>query len=168
MDYDDFFLCTTKGCINPRVTKRYCRDCADKINAKAAKKRKERKAKGICAKCGRKTYGSTAFCLYHYMKNIAKGTAGDETLGPILYKKFLDQGKRCYYTGIPLKLGENASLDHIYPQNRFPEYRSAPWNLVWTFRNLNSMKSDLDLKDFLTYCEMVAENADRIRRNNHV
>ena len=168
MDYDEFFICKRKGCINPRVTKRHCRDCANELNAKSAQKRKERKLKGICAKCGCKRYKSTAFCLYHYMKNIAKNTAGDESLGPILYKKFLDQGKRCYYTGIYIKLGVNASLDHIYPQNRFFEYRSDPRNLVWTFRHLNSMKSDLDLKDFLIYCELVAKNADRIRRTHHV
>lgn len=160
---DPALTCTKKGCTNLRVTKRYCRDCQDKINKRSKQKRIERKKNGQCRQCNAKRMSTSSYCLYHYLKRIATKTAHDPTLGPALYKKFLDQHKQCYYTGIPLVLGDNASLDHVHCQSRHSQWINEIDNLVWTSKQLNTAKTNLDLGEFLRLCELVTMNAERIK-----
>jgi hypothetical protein len=163
MQYDDFFMCERRGCVNERATKRYCRDCQNKINARSNKTLVCRKKRGLCRTCTCKRMQKSSYCLYHFMKRVAERTAHDPNLGAYLYRKFLQQNKRCYYTGDPLVLGVNASLDHVHPQSKYPELRKDPRNLVWTTKDLNTCKKDLDIESFLHICESVVSNKDKIQ-----
>lgn len=156
--------CLRKDCDQDRVTKRYCRECQNEINKTAKERRINRRLNGCCRQCNNKRMDTSSYCLYHYMKRIANKTAQDPTLGPAIYKKFLDQHKQCYYTGVPLELGVNASLDHVHCKSRHDFWKSDVRNLVWTTKELNKAKTNLDLGEFLRLCELVAMNADRIRK----
>jgi hypothetical protein len=162
--FDDTLNCKIKGCTNNRVTKRYCRDCQNQINKKSKEQRLERKRRGQCRQCNVKRMKTSSYCLYHYMKKIATKTTHDTSIGPALYKKYLDQHKQCYYTGLPIELGVNASIDHVHCQSRHGFWKSDIRNMVWTTKKLNSAKTDLDLGEFLRICELVAFQATRIRR----
>ncbi len=65
-------------------------------------------------------------------------------------KALLDaQGWTCAYTGEPLRLGINASVDHIYPISRFPERAHDIGNLEWVCLSVNFMKKDRTRDEFL-------------------
>lgn len=157
-------ICERKNCINEKVTKRYCRDCQDAINKKSKEKRLKRKQNGQCRQCNCKRMETTSYCLYHYLKRIAASTAHDSSLGPALFQKFLNQHKQCFYSGVELQLGVNASLDHAHCQSRHKHWKSDIDNLVWTTKYINSAKTNMEFDEFLTMCEMVAMNSKNIRK----
>ena len=50
---------------------------------------------------------------------------------------------------MPLILGKNDSLDHIYPAERFPEKRTDPTNVEWATREVNETKRERTPDEFM-------------------
>ena len=77
-----------------------------------------------------------------------------------LWNKFLEQNKKCKYTGLPLYFGRNnrphetnASLDRIDSCNGY-----TPENIQWVLKEINIMKGILQEKTFLELCNLVSLN----------
>lgn len=66
---------------------------------------------------------------------------------------FLRQGERCALTGVPLVMGDNASVDRVDSSRGY-----TPENIQWVDKTINQMKSDLDQGGFLDWCRKVADN----------
>jgi len=162
--FNDFNLCKRKGCVEEKVTKSYCRYHQNLINYKNKTNRLKRRQKGICKTCNVTRMKNSSYCLYHYFKRIALKTAHNPNLGPLLFKRYLEQGKRCYYTREAITLGIDASLDHVHCQDNYKHWKSDIRNLVWTSKNVNKCKSNLELSEFLNICEKVALRSKEIRR----
>ncbi len=158
----DFFECKRRGCINIRSTSRFCREHADEINEKAKQRRQKRYDDGKCSKCGLDHLPNSRLCLLHYLKRVAKYTCKDASLTGLIYEQFLKQDKKCFYTGVPLEFGVNASLDHVYPQSLFKDKISDISNLRWVDNNINIFKQNMALEDFLALCQLVTENKIKI------
>jgi CRISPR/Cas system Type II protein with McrA/HNH and RuvC-like nuclease domain len=71
--------------------------------------------------------------------------------------KFEAQGGRCAYTGQPLILGLNDSLDHVYPVSRYPARAEDPANIEWTTREVNQMKRDRTPAEFLALLKVILD-----------
>lgn len=77
-----------------------------------------------------------------------------------IWSLFLEQERKCKYTGIPLffsktnlehRMGEsNASLDRIDPSLGY-----IVGNVQWTHKRINIMKGNMSEGEFLNFCEAV-------------
>jgi hypothetical protein len=73
----------------------------------------------------------------------------------VLLEKLTAQDWRCAYSGAPLVLGVNDSLDHIFPASRFPDLAFDPENVEWVSREINEMKRDRTPEEFLTLLRVI-------------
>ena len=84
--------------------------------------------------------------------------------GPVLlFLRYLEQGKRCFYTNDILVFGVNASVEHVLPKSLYPGKSHDICNLVWTTVYVNRAKNDLHIQEFLRMCEAVTRNSQKIR-----
>lgn len=92
-------------------------------------------------------------CRVHYFKKAAHDATGKISDWMALAEIFEAQGARCAYTGAPLVLGVNASVDHIVPRTRGggDELR----NLHWTTLVVNRAKRELTEEEFFALCAAV-------------
>lgn len=123
----------------------------------------ERRTKqGRCVVCGTEdsvvpaTLATRPHCESCCFKRTAHNATGKWSQGPLLRELFEKQGRRCAYTGRPLELGVNASLDHKLPRSSHPELRADPNNLHWVDASINSMKHDMTHDEFLSICAEVS------------
>jgi 5-methylcytosine-specific restriction endonuclease McrA len=65
------------------------------------------------------------------------------------------QGFRCSYSGLPLKIGVNAQVDHKVPRSRGGTNNVE--NLHWVDGQVNRMKTDFTHEEFLAMCTTVVE-----------
>lgn len=144
----------------------YCgKDCennvcdACKIKNAAYKKelRKTRAKSGLCNNCGSpEKLPLLLSCRKCYMKQQSKSNLGTSFLWSEIDTKFDSQNGKCYYTGILLVFGKNASLDHKNPRARFPEEASDIDNLVWCDKTVNEAKKSMTEEEFINLCKLVA------------
>lgn len=165
-----------------RKANRMCTDCGKSLSldcetftcseclARASQRRKsylmKAAAQGKCFRCGGKepiveAAAKYAVCETCYLKGTAAKAMGNVKLWGILKEKLVAQNYRCAYTGVPLVLGVNDSVDHILPRSRFPELVGDPTNIEWTTGQVNLAKRDLTRDEFLElvkqivrYCEL--------------
>jgi len=73
-----------------------------------------------------------------------------------MWAKLEAQGFRCYYTGVELVPGTNASLDHRIPRSQGGDPLD-PDNCVWCDRLINAFKNDLTEAEFVERCKAVVD-----------
>lgn len=128
------------------------------INKKQRAKEKERRESDCCLVCGKEPIGSSRFCEQHFYKNNAFRHLGSKKLSKVLEDKFNAQGGKCAYTGLPLMLGENASVDHIKSIALFPESKHDPNNVQWVDITVNMMKREMREGSFLQLIRLIYIN----------
>jgi len=122
---------------------------------------------GLCNRCGKRPCLSSmkdrcdSFCEPCYFKKTSIDCLKTAKHAELISEKLKAQNYRCAYTGEPIELGVNDSLDHILPTSRFPELRTDPANVEWVTRKVNCMKWDSTRKEFL-------ETALAVVRYNHL
>lgn len=74
-----------------------------------------------------------------------------------LFELFVSQGGLCGYTGLPIVLNEDASLDRIDSTKGY-----IPGNVHWVSWKINRMKLNLPHEEFIQLCSLVASrNGDK-------
>jgi hypothetical protein len=101
--------------------------------------------------------------FYHYERNAKLRNLEFSVTKEYLWKIYLQQNKKCIYTGFDLDLEKkentknrtplNASLDRIDSSKGYIE-----GNVQWVFKIINMMKWDLSHKDFINYCQIITKN----------
>lgn len=118
----------------------------------------ERRAAGLCPKCGAKaTVGS--LCLNDWFSNVSANHFGTRAYGEQLRDLWDEQEGRCAYTGEVLVPGENASLDHRVPVTRGGSNDVS--NVHWTSYRINRMKTDMTEDEFFAACKAVLTYGQR-------
>lgn len=69
-----------------------------------------------------------------------------------LENQYIKQNGRCWYTGIPLLKGKMGGIS-IERLNSGEDY--IPENICLCFTHINTMKSDITLKEFKEFCELI-------------
>lgn len=119
---------------------------------------------GKCSQCGNKATNGIR-CRKHAITEMLRKNSrkkrGDYTLAlkgkelkemaEKLEEKLSFQNFRCYYTGLKIDLGANASLDHIYPVSTHPDKIADIDNLVWVDKRINYLKSSMEPKEFYEF-----------------
>lgn len=68
------------------------------------------------------------------------------------------QNKKCAITNLSIDLNIDASLDRIDSNLGYTKD-----NVWWVHKDINKMKMDLSLKDFINYCEIIILNKENIK-----
>jgi 5-methylcytosine-specific restriction endonuclease McrA len=76
-----------------------------------------------------------------------------------VWEAWARSGGICHYTGAPLTLGYNASVDHRISKRAGGSCEAE--NLVFVHRNVNLAKNDLDESEFLCMCRLIAARFPR-------
>jgi 5-methylcytosine-specific restriction endonuclease McrA len=115
-----------------------------------------RSAAGACtarAKCKESRLPHAAVCATHWFGIAAKscGLPSGESSTLMLKSLWETQGGTCALTGMPLAIGDNASIDHILPTSRGGTNDLD--NLRFVLRVANTMKSDRTDDELVKMCE---------------
>lgn len=131
-----------------------CSFCRETSRAEERAKRAAAVVTGRCVSCGQDNDAERGrYCSGCILRAAAWRWLGDARRGGELAELFLAQSGRCAYSGEPLVLGVNASVDH-----RVPRSRGGPAtleNLQWTTWNVNRAKSNLRHDEFVLMCSNV-------------
>ena len=139
----------------------FCQDCSTRKGLQLKQREITRREEGFCMRCGKlpplKSNASKKrpFCEDCYIKNLSGTTLKTPKHWKLLKEKLKEQAYVCVYSGKPLVLGENASLDHIFPVSRFPEKISEPTNIQWVDLKVNHIKRDLTHEEFMNLIESI-------------
>lgn len=134
--------------------KKWCQLCADTEAQRIREKADLRKSRSECRGCGRPS--KVAFCRICTLKRIASNNLKDRSrakeIGLLLHK----QGHRCAYTGLPLILGINASIDHIVPRSQGGTNEIT--NLQWVDTRINRMRGTMADAEFKVFLVRLAQS----------
>ncbi len=92
-------------------------------------------------------------CYKCYLKKAASNYLGSAKLWTDLEKLYIQQKGKCYYTGLDIQIGKDASLDHTIPC--FGKRKTDITKLKWVNIQINYMKGILSEKKFREMCTLV-------------
>lgn len=144
-----------------------CKLCFQRWNKSRRNWGKKKIDAGLCGHCGlfphdKNLRGSRGFdiCRRCYLRDTARRHLGSTKLWNVLDDKLIGQNDLCAYTGEPIALGVNAALDHIFPVSRFPDKAKDPENVCWVTREVNVMKNNLTLSEFIQKIGTILRHCD--------
>ncbi len=155
-------LCyTCGGDVKPnQVTCDKCRAKAREYFHKTKQQTRSKKDKNNeCKDCKLPRFGKSKCCKRHWAIDIARKTGCLEKHEQLL-EKLEKQDCKCFYTGIDLIAGVNASIDHLESRKNSPDKVNDLNNLVWCDRRINSMKGSLNYEEFVNLCNLIAKKAN--------
>lgn len=130
-------------------------DCACLTTRKNAKLRV---INGQCRNCSNDRLKGSRNCLYHFVKRIVdlNKMPNRQLITEHLLDKLYQQKFECWYTGVLLIPGMNASLDHILAKDNKGD--NSVDNLIWVDFSINKVKMNTPVNRFLVESEdMLAE-----------
>jgi hypothetical protein len=75
-----------------------------------------------------------------------------------LWDLYIKQNKKCAITGVVIDLDKDGSLDRIDSSKGYTKD-----NVWWTTKNINKMKLDFSIQQFVVLCEQVVKNKENIK-----
>lgn len=136
--------------------KTYCKICSNKRRLQAKQRRLILTKQGLCCVCGvNYKLENTTLCIDCNLKKIADTYFKDRSRHNELLQIYEKQKGICPYTGRKIKIGLDASIDHIVP--RAKNGTNDVSNLQWIYTPCNFMKLDYYEKDFLDIVKMIYE-----------
>lgn len=155
-------LCRNCGS-GPRFKNRiYCLGCLELTRSREKERYRIRLASGVCTNCGKTPADSGAICRTCQVKRLVRTHLGSSKLVQKLETMLQQQGGCCALTGLPLKLGENASIDHIIPRSKGG--LDVIENLRWLDYRVNMSRRDLSDDEFFGMCQRVVDHAASKKR----
>jgi hypothetical protein len=153
--------CVTCGApCEPRRLK--CSSCLVRDRKYQDTLRQKRLDQGGCVQCGASSVlpslaanAKYRLCEACYLKKLSRQRLGSNQHWTVLRDKLAAQNWRCAYSGAPLVLGINDSLDHVFPASRFPDLARDPGNVEWVSREINELKRDRTPDEFLSLLRSV-------------
>ncbi len=116
---------------------------------------------GFCVNGDNRPAVAGAVCEECWFRRKGWGASGRRRhSGRIPWQQLRDlfyvQGGKCAYTGEPLVIGVNASLDHRVPISRGGTHTIE--NVQWVSMRINFMKTEMTHDEFIATCARVVTN----------
>ena len=117
---------------------------------------------GLCKDCGKFpiTAPQSKVCYECFYKTMSKAYLDDRNRWTELEALFLNQNKKCPYTGIELTPALNASLDHIIAKSAGGSGEAS--NFQWVYFgddfDINMMKRNFSEDNFMKAVKMIYEH----------
>jgi len=122
------------------------------------KERQRNRAAGKCAKCGEvPPLQHSPNCHVCYLKRAAWRHLGSGERWKELNDLYIQQMGLCAYSGTPIELGKDASVEHVVPLSRSPGGNHIE-NLRWVNTEVNLSKRSMTLEEFIRLCKAVLRN----------
>jgi len=161
-------MCNIISCENFKSNKsRFC----EKHRLERLKYAKKRDLKlingGLCTSCASEKYMNcfndkfdihTKVCQTCYLKLLSARYFNTVDKWNELLDLLVKQNYKCPYTGDILVLAINDSIDHILPQDKYPDRKQDINNMQWITRPMNNMKHKLLEHEFLIEIIKVVKN----------
>lgn len=157
-------VCDRCGLVPPAAGRFKCAACLAKQTAVNTANSRAWKQSGLCKKCGDLPLAGSDCCEVCYLRGMARDHLGDFGLAGELKAKFIGQDGLCAYSGLPISLGSNSTLDHMTPISRGGKMEIE--NVCWVLREVNQMKRDLSLSRFLELVAIIQGNFARKRKDD--
>lgn len=127
-----------------------------KARARSKKWQENNKLVGKCVRCSSlRMVTSNNYCEKHYLEDVSHKCLNTRRSWKLLKEKLEQQNFKCYYSGVDLVLGVNASIDHTKPIIKHPELKNDINNLKWVDIRVNRMKRELDEEEFISLCKNI-------------
>lgn len=152
-------LCVACGSAREPTRKSLCSLCADVSSKRIIHKRDTRESNGSCRKCDSPRVGNITHCEKHWLIGVSVYHFNTVDHADILKSKLEIQSRKCYYTGLSLMPGINASLDHVVAESIDPSLKTDINNVVWCDKRINEMKTNFSVDEFLTMCHLVSSRS---------
>lgn len=137
-----------------RPNRKLCEGCT-KSNLASNKRQKELlREQGLCITC-RQPAGALR-CEICTLKNSLRRLLGSTELLHDALRLYNDQKGRCGYTGLPITIGVDASLDHKTPRSKGGDHSIQ--NLHWVHSGINRLKADMDHEDFKAFLVVLRDS----------
>jgi len=148
-------LCAYCGGTKEDARKYCCHNCTSRQTESARTKRNKRKNLGLCCRCDCEAIGNVKYCMKHWVEAVCHKYFGRTINCDIATQKLIQQNFKCYYSGLKLTPGVNASADHKWPKIRYPKRKADVSNMVWCDIHINYMKRDLTEYEFINMCKTI-------------
>lgn len=155
-------ICVMCGKLPARNERTICDICGEKRRGENRRCWENRIKKGLCRYCGERAItGKTCrSCDTCFLIKTAKKWLPTEDGPAILLDILHRQNSKCPYSGMPLILGENATLDHKIPRSKGGT--ADILNLQWVYYdqefNVNTIKRDMSEENFLKAINTIYEH----------
>ncbi len=154
----DETACNNCGATLAGMAFRLCESCRSYSRSHYHSNEKGRRAAkrgtGVCVRCPQAATHKSGYCRRHWLEGCLSRYGFAREQYDAMWAKLEAQGFRCYYTGVELVPGINASLDHRIPLSRGGDPLD-PDNCVWCDRLINAFKSKLTEAEFVERCRSV-------------
>jgi 5-methylcytosine-specific restriction endonuclease McrA len=127
-----------------------------KVKHRAALRRRwadRNAAVGLCVNCTRPAAPGAKNCEKHLLMALSRKHLGTGRYWAELLALLDAQDRLCPYTGEPLQVGVNASIDHIVPRSRGGAEQIE--NLHWVATSVNQAKAALLHDEFVALCLVI-------------
>lgn len=149
-------LCTRCRTSPATEGRRLCEECHSKAATVNRKRIDDYLAQNRCTACGETSLPSAIRCRVCYLKSVASQNGLTSAGWVVLDAAWKRQNGLCAYSGEPLELGRNASVDHILPVARGGA--SVESNVQWVSRVVNDMKGNLLESEFIHLVRCIARH----------
>lgn len=147
-------LCVQCGKAPKGEKHKLCDPCRKKNRERVAGVRKSRRDAGLCERCGlRPKIGNVRQCETCWFVVMSHEATGTTTHAEELRALFYANGGRCAYSGAPLEIGVDASLDHRLPVTKGGT--DDVGNLQWVHAAVNQMKWNFTEGQFFAWIRLI-------------
>ena len=150
--------------------KRFYKDCpscgAEQSYGRSDHYKKALKNNWLCSKCGQKDRGLTKWyegIRLSWWQKVEKNAVYRDlefSITPeFIWEVYLSQDKKCALTGLDIGWS-SIGQDHTVSVDRVDSSYGYTEDNVWlVHKDVNMMKQSLHLEDFISYCKLIAKNA---------
>lgn len=133
-----------------------CKSCKDKATASRKSKRDAWVLAGLCRQCGSEKHPKAATCQRCRLRQMAADHLVNGCEWNSLLDLFNSQNGKCFYSGLPIVIGVDASIDHTVAISNGGEFTIE--NVRFVHKSINQMKGSLSEEEFLKMVELVFKN----------
>lgn len=155
------------NCATPLVSgdkQQQCPACRSKGVEATQQRRLRYREEGRCIHCGGDSPiqrdNAEQICVTCYLRACSREHFGTNAQWPMLLAAWERCGGICPYTGLTMRLGIDASVEHRYPSSRFPALRENPQNIEWIHLRVNEMKRDFTHDEFIAFIRGILSYVD--------
>jgi 5-methylcytosine-specific restriction endonuclease McrA len=146
--------CSNTNCMRPaKFNRKLCEQCGSSILASSKRRQSKLRSEGRCIACSRPS--TKLRCEECSLKAaLRRLTNADDSAS--LIQMLEEQENRCAYTGLPISLSKNASIDHKKPKSKGGTNDLE--NLHWVHSGVNRMKGTMDHEEFIVFIAELHES----------
>lgn len=142
--------CNNTHCKRPaKPNRKLCESCTNSLAESKKRQNAKLREQGLCYDCRKPSNGKLRCLMCSLNNSVRKHSCADKTTE--LLELFNQQQGKCTYTGLPIVIGESASIDHKNPSSKGGTNDLS--NLHWVHTGINRLKGTMNHDEFLVFIQ---------------